>query len=129
MTSRWEGWGRVIDWLLVLRTARVLRSCSASFAAAAKSSILSRTTTTRLLLGAGIAWIGVWGNERVCGRGMKPDAVVESEVVRRMGPCCSVAGGEEADGVAGFDLVFPSRKKSKNVPADGLGETFGPPAV
>ena len=57
--------------------------------------------------------------------GRRPDAVLESEVVLRMGPDIgSMAGGLIARGEEGFDFDLPIRKKSRNVGADAFAD-FG----
>lgn len=56
-----------------------------------------------------------------CERGAYPEAVVESEVVRKIGAGGSISGGDLVTGVVGFDFAFPMRKKSKNVVAAALG--------
>lgn len=96
-------------------------SRSACFAAAIRSSIRSRRTTTLdwlvLAMTKGCeAGICVEG----CVRGIYPPAVVESDVVRKMGAAESTSGGVLATGVVGFDFDLPMRKKSKKVDAAAL---------
>lgn len=110
---------RGVVWLLVFRASLLRSSFSASFAAVARSSIRSRSTTTLL---AGWGGRGSVGEPRgcCCARSNIPDADGMSEVVRRIGPAPSTAGGLPGTGDAGFDFDFPNLKKSKKPPLAGL---------
>ena len=59
----------------------------------------------------------VGGRVEGCVRGAYPEAVVESDVVRKIGAGASSSGDVLATGVVGFDFDLPMRKKSKNVDA------------